>query len=112
MLTYNIPGHRRGDTWDGIPSIGIRINGIPAVLSGSLISMDFKEDYDSPVVLTLSTANSSILIQSSLSSINIPARIIDLPAATYKYELQVIYHDSVVKTYMGGTWAILPDITK
>jgi len=112
MLTYTIPKHRRGDTWDGISSIGIKVNNVPANLSGSLVTMELREDYDTPVVLTFSTTTSTIRIQNSLSSINIPARIINIPPATYKYDLQVIYPDSTTKTYMEGTWEIYFDVTK
>lgn len=112
MLTYNIPRHLRGDTWDGINAIGIKINNIPVNLSGALVIMELREDYDSPVALTFSTATSTILIQNSLSSISIPPRIIDIPPATYKYDLQVVYSNTTTKTYMGGSWEIYFDVTK
>jgi hypothetical protein len=112
MLTYTIPKHRRGDTWDGISSIGIKVNGAPVNLSGSLITMEFREDYDSPVALTFSTATSTIIIQPSLSSIKIPPIKITIPPATYKYDLQIIYPDSTTKTYMEGSWQIYFDVTK
>ena len=112
MLTYNIPRHLRGDTWDGINAIGIKVNNIPVVLSGTLITMELREDYDTPVVLTFSTATSTILVQESLSSISIPPRLIDIPTATYKYDLQVVYPNTTTKTYMGGSWEIYFDITE
>jgi len=112
MLVYNIPKHRRGDTWDGIPSIGIKVNNVPVNLSGSVISMEFREDFDSPVVLTFSTLTSSIIIQNSLSSIQIPPHLIDISPGIYKYDLQVVYPDTTTKTYMGGSWEIYFDVTK
>lgn len=112
VAIYNIPKHRRGDTWDGIPSIGIKENGIPVNLSGAFISMEFREDYDSPVAFSFSTAASTILIQESLSSINIPARIIDVPPSTYLYDLQVVYPTTRTKTYLQGSWEIYFDVTK
>lgn len=112
MLVYNIPKHRRGDTWDGINSIGIKINNTPVNLSGSVVTMELREDFDSPVALTFSTLTSTIHIQSSLSSINIPPRIVDIAPGVYKYDLQVIYPNSTTKTYMEGTWEIYFDITK
>jgi hypothetical protein len=112
MLTYNIPKHRRGDTWDGISGIGIKVNNIPVNLSGSTVTMEFREDFDSPVALSLSTTTSTIHIQNNLSSINIPPYIINMVPGIYKYDMQVTYPDTTTKTYMGGTWEIYFDVTK
>ena len=109
---YNIPRHRRGDTWDGILALGFKENGIPVNLSGAVVSMELREDYDAPVALTFTTNDSSILIQNSLSSINIAPRIIDIPPATYLYDIQVVYPTMRVKTYLQGSWEIYFDITK
>ena len=111
MLTYNIPKHRRGDTWDGINSIGIKVNNTPVNLSGAIVKMDFREDFDSPVVLTFSTETSTILIQPSLTSVNIPHRLINIPVGMYKYDLQVEFPTGIVKTYMNGVWEIFYDVT-
>lgn len=110
-MTYNIPKHRRGDTWDGINKIGITINGIPAVLSGARVAMQLREDYDAPAVLSLTTDTSAIIILPDLSSVKILPTIIDIQPATYKYDLQVTYPNLTVKTYLEGTWEIYFDIT-
>ena len=115
--TYNIPKHRRGDTWKGINAIGIKINGTPIVLSDSQIDMEFREDYDAPVALKLSTTNSTISVLPSLSAFTIPPLLIDIPPATYKYDTQVTTNKSsptlsAIDTYMDGTWEIYFDITK
>lgn len=109
-MTYNIPSHRRGDTWDGINSIAISVNSVPVVLSGSKITMEFRQDIDSPVVMTFSTETSTIQILNA-NTIRIPARKIEVPFGTYQYDLQVTYSTGVVKTYMSGIWEIVPDIT-
>lgn len=112
VAIYNIPKHRRGDTWDGILSLGIKENGVPVNLSGSVVSMELREDYDAPVTLTFTTTDSSISINANLSSISIPARIIDIPPSKYMYDIQVTYPTSRTKTYVQGNWEIFFDITK
>lgn len=112
-MTYNIPRHRRGDTWDGINTIGIKVNGVPVNLSAAEVSMEFREDYDSPVALKLSTTTSTISVLPNLSSIKVLPVLIDIPPATYKYDLQVTYTvpPTSVKTYLEGAWEIYYDIT-
>lgn len=112
VATYNIPKHRRGDTWDGITAIGIKENGIPVNLSGAVISIEFREDYDTPVALTLSTLTSTISVLPTLSAVTVPAIIVDIPPATYRYDLQVVYPTTRTKTYMQGNWEISFDVTK
>jgi hypothetical protein len=112
-MTYNIPDHRRGDTWDGINSITISVNGSPINLVGATIKMEFRQSLDSPVVLTLSTADNSIIIFNALNgNIQIPPKKIEIPFGKYFYDLQVTYSNGVVKTYMEGSWEIRADITE
>lgn len=110
-MTYNIPPHRRGDTWDGINKIGITINGVPVNLTGAVVTMELREDYDAPAVLTLSTTTSTITVLPDLSSIQIPPVIVDVQPATYRYDIQVTYPNLQVKTYLEGKWEIYFDIT-
>jgi hypothetical protein len=111
--TYNIPRHRRGDTWQGFNKIAITIDGAPINLSGCSIKIEFREDYDAPVALTLSTETSTIVIQSGLSSISVPPLIIDIPPGTYNYDLQITNNIvNTINTYMEGKWEIYYDITK
>jgi hypothetical protein len=111
-MIYNIPEHRRGDTWDGINSIALTQNGQPVNLSGALVKMEFRLGIDDPVALTLSTENGSIqVISPGLSSVRILPRIIEIPFAKYYYDLQVTYPTGIVKTYITGTWPITPDYT-
>ena len=110
MLTYNIPDHLRGDTWNGINSISLSKDGLPLQLSGANILMQFRKDVDSPINLELSTANGGITIMNAVSGIiQIPPALITMNYGTYQYDLQVTLAGNYVKTYMKGTWKILPD---
>jgi len=112
MLTYNIPDHIRGDTWNGINSISLSKDGNPLQLSGANILMQFRKDVDSPINLELSTSNNGITITSAVSGIiQIPPALITMNYGTYKYDLQITLLDKSVKTYMKGTWTIVPDIS-
>lgn len=112
-MTYTIPAAKRGDTWDGINSIAIAVNGAPINLTNAIVKMEFRQSIDSPVTLTLSTSTSSILITNALSGvIQIPPKKVEMPFGDYMYDLQVTYPTGVVKTYMSGTWEITPDITE
>lgn len=111
-MIYTIPRHRRGDTWDGINTIGIKVNGIPVNLSGAQVIIEFREDYDSPVALTLSTLTSTISVLPNLSSVKVLPVLIDIPPTTYKWDLQINYPDTTVKTYLEGTWEIYYDISE
>jgi len=112
-MTYTIPPHKRGDTWNGINSITITVNNVPVDFTGASIKMEFRQSIDSPVVLTLSTETSSIIITNPPAGvIQIPPRMIEIPYTKYFYDLQVTFPNDVVKTYMSGSWTITPDITE
>ena len=113
MALYNIPTHRRGDTWDGISSISISRNDLPFNLADKTAKMQLREDIDSPVVLELSIENGSILYDNVANALQIPPRIIIVPPGTYKYDLQVTSFDGTFnKTYLEGSWTIVADITE
>lgn len=112
-MTYDIPTAKRGDTWDGINSICISVNGVPANLTGASIKAEFRKSIDSPVALTLSTDNGGIVVINPTGGlIQFPPKLIEIPFGTYMYDLQVTYANGVVKTYFSGTWIITPDITE
>lgn len=111
--TYNIPDHRRGDTWDGINSVAINSNDQPINLTGAIIKMQLREDVDSPAALTLSTTGSTIVITNALQgTFTIPPILVDIPFGKYLYDIQVTFANGVVKTYVKGTWEIVADITE
>lgn len=113
MKKYDIPKHRRGDTWVGINSISIATNGVPVDLTGAVIKIDFRKDIDYPAVLSLSTTNGSIVItQPTQGKFTIPPRIVDIPFGVYIYDLQVTFANGVNLTYMEGGWEIVADITE
>lgn len=112
-MTYNIPSHRRGDTWDGISSIVITSNGQPVNLTSAAIKMELREDIDAPAVFTLSTTDSTIVITNpAQGTFTIPPILVDIPFGKYLYDIQITFANGVVKTYVDGSWEITADITK
>ena len=107
MILYTIPAHKRGDTWDGLSSVSVSTS-----LSGATISMELKQTPSSPTALKFSTTDSTITIHPSLTAFSIPARIINIPPASYFYDIQINFPSGVVKTHMGGKWEITYDITE
>ena len=113
MKLYTIPAHRRGDTWDGIYSITLSINGTPINLTNCVISMELRESPDAPSALKFSTANNTIVILNALGGIiQIPPRKIEIPPGRYIYDLQIDFPNQQTKTYMSGSWEITFDVTE
>jgi hypothetical protein len=108
MILYEIPPHISGDTWYGIGSITFLRSNSALNLSGAYLEMEVKYSIASPSVLTLSTANSGIVILNPPLSgmITIPEIIVDIPPATYQYYLKLILPSGETQTEMGGSWRI------
>jgi len=112
ILTYNIPDHLRGDTWNGFPSISITRDGNPLPLSGANVLMQFRKDVDSPVALELSTDNGGVTITDPINGVlSVPPVLITMQYGTYHYDLQVVLPNGYTKTYMKGNWNIVGDIS-
>jgi hypothetical protein len=113
MLTYDIPAHLRGDTWSGISSIVIQTGGVPVDLTNAIIIMQVREEVDSPVVLELSTTNGAVQIANdpTIGTFSFLPLIVDIPFDSYIYDIQITLQTGYVKTYLTGSWEILPDIT-
>lgn len=93
-MTYDIPAHITGDTWDGIPLMSFSENNSAFDLNGASFTMSVKSVFNiaSPNVLPLSTSASSILILSPASAgrISILPRIVDIPVGNYSWSLTMV----------------------
>jgi hypothetical protein len=112
-MTYDIPAHKAGDTWQGIPSITIFRNGSALDLTGATAKMQVRFKTDSPSVIDFSTQDNTITFLTSVSGlINIPPRLVDLPPATYIYDLKITLATGEVKTFLEGDWPITSHVTR
>lgn len=111
-MTYDIPAHITGDTWDGIPTLNLSENNSAVNLTNASISMFVKSVFNlaSPNVLSLTTQNSGISISSPASSgnISIPESVIDIPVGNYSWGLTATLSSGKIKTYYMGNWKIIP----
>jgi hypothetical protein len=114
-MTYNFPNHISGDTFKGISSIALLEKGTPINLTDCSVYVQFRSIFNlaSPVVFEFSSDAGNIgVIIPSLGVITIPSQIIDVPAGEYEYDLQVMFPNGSIKTYLKGKFKILPSITR
>ncbi len=114
-MTYNFPDHYSGDTFMGISSITLLENGTPINLTNCGIYAQFRpvSNLANPVFFELSSdLDAIIIIAPSLGMITIPEQIIDIPAGDYAYDLQVIFPNGYIKTFLNGKIKILPQLTR
>jgi hypothetical protein len=112
MYTYNFPDHYKGDTFEG-KVFTLQVNDEPAPLEGASIKMDLRKNNKetTPLTLRLSTGNGITILNPASGIFSIDNQMIDIPAETYVFDIQITFSNQEVKTYVGGTWTILQDVT-
>lgn len=112
-MIYNIPAHKAGDTWKGIAGITIFRDGSALDLTGATAKMQVRFQIDSPTVVEFSSQNNTITFIAPTSGIlSIPPQIIDVPPATYLYDLEITLASGEVKTWLEGKWPINSHVTR
>ena len=111
-MTYNFPIYRKGDTFKGV-SFTVTVNGVASDLTNATIKMMLKTSTNSSTPsVTLSTANGKIVITSAFEGkFKVIPHIVAISDGFYYYDIQITYQDGTVKTYIDGSWKVLPDIT-
>lgn len=110
-MIYKICEHISGDTWCGIATIVLKENDIPINISGAYIEFVVKYSIASPELVSLTTTNSGINIESPvLGLISIPQTVIDIPPGKYGWYLNMKLPSNKTRTYLNGIWEILPRI--
>lgn len=108
-MNYNIDPHITGNTWDGL-NFTFSVNGSALNLSDTYIEFEVKSFHNlaSPVVLSLTTKNSGILIINPLfGGILIPEQVVSIPVGKYAWSLTLSSRNEI-KTYLDGVWQIVP----
>ncbi len=104
--------HYKGDTFLEVP-FEILIDSVPLNLTGALIKMQLRKNYEKDVVLEFSTTNNKIqIINSSLGTFKIVEQIIDIESFNYIYDLQITLASGEVETYIKGKFNIANDVTR
>jgi hypothetical protein len=108
MNNYDLPSVNQGNTFEGVDFI------LPTdshyELDNAIAKIHIR---NSPVnALVKEFISPNTLIITLPHKITLPTQIIDIPAGTYKYDLQITFSDGRVKTFIGGSWVINPVITQ
>ncbi len=108
--------HKSGDSWPGLPSIAITVDGEPLDLTGATIRMQFKQFIsDSIAALSLSSQGGSpgiVVAEDPTTGVfSVPRRVIPLKPGRYFWDIEVT-HDSQPVTYVAGTWQITSDVSR
>jgi hypothetical protein len=101
----------RNDTWG--QTFAILANDVAVNLAGSTIVIQVRESASSSTsLLTLSTTTSTITITGASNNQVTLNKVVNIPAGTYTYDMNVTFPSGVVKTYIWGTFIVQEDITK
>lgn len=103
----------RGDTFKEYP-FQILINSVPLDLTDAVIKIDIKKEPCYLPVLTLtSVASNGITITDAVNGrFVINQQIINIPAFSYKYDVQITLADGTVNTFVGGLFQVINTITE
>lgn len=110
---YDWPEIRTGDTFSGITSMQIVVNGAPPTYPIVSARIHFRTDPDGEgaPALELSTPSGITIVNAATWTISIPGFLVTLPPAVYYYDLETVDSNGQIRTYVAGYWDILEDVT-
>jgi hypothetical protein len=101
----------RNDTWSQVFTISA--NSVAVNLTGCTIIIQVRKTASSSdVVLSLSSADTSIVIGGVSSNQITLKKVVNIAAGSYVYDMNVTFPSGLVKTYVWGTFFVQEDITK
>ena len=105
--------HIKGDTFEAV-NFQMLVNTVPLNLTGAILRMQLRKEYGGVVFLSLtSVASAGITITTPASGLfKINKQIINLDAANYIYDIELIKSDGTIKTYISGNFYITNDVTR
>jgi hypothetical protein len=115
-MTYNIPDHKKGDTFLGL-DIEVLVDDVLIDTADYEVKLQVRRSPNktSPVVLEFSTEAFTIERVEPTSSgvIRLVEQIVDIPAGTYVYDIQFdeLSDRGLRKTWLEGTWKITTEVT-
>ena len=109
--TYNFPDHIKGDTMQAV-NFTVTVNSSALDLTGATIKMDLRTSNGNLRKRFSSVDDDGISITNAAGGVfSVLEQIIDVPAMTYNYDIEITLSDDTVNTYISGTWTILQDQT-
>jgi hypothetical protein len=105
--SLSLPSVYEGTTWEGIGSVTLqRPAGTPLPLEGAHLKMIYRRAGERRVRLSLSTGAGIQITDPAAGVFQVPARILDLPAGTYYWEIIVTFSSGEVVPLFVGTQEI------
>jgi hypothetical protein len=111
-MSYNFT-HIKGDTFDEMP-FAILKNAVAVNLTGAIIRMQLRSECGGLIALSLtSVASAGITITNAVGGLfKINKQIINIASGNYAYDLEILFSDGTVKTWLSGEFLIECDITR
>jgi hypothetical protein len=110
----NLPDAIKGDTWDGI-IFTVKVNDVAVDLGGStIITMDMRLTPTGVVAKNFTTVGGggiTILSPTSAGKFQLDPWDVDIDANIYCYDIQILFDNGETKTYIGGNFEIIQDVT-
>jgi hypothetical protein len=105
--------HIKGDTFEAV-NFAMILNSTVLNLTGCTLRMQLRKEYGGVIFLSLtSVASAGITITNAAGGLfRINRQIINIDAANYIYDIELIKSDGTVKTYISGNFSITNDVTR
>jgi len=105
--------HIKGDTFEAV-NFAMILNSVVLNLTGCTLRMQLRKEYGGVIFLSLtSVASAGITITNAATGLfKINRQIINIDAANYIYDIELIKADGIVKTYISGNFSITNDVTR
>ena len=90
------------------------VNSVALNLTGCTLRMQLRKEYGGIVYLSLtSVASAGITITTAATGLfKINKQIINIDAANYIYDIELIKADGTIKTYISGNFYVTNDVTR
>jgi hypothetical protein len=106
MKTVNFT-HKRGDTFYAT-LFNVKVNNVDLDLTGAVILMQLRKEAGGVIALS-----PDLTITDALGGdFQIDEQIINIPACTYQYDIQITLADDTVVTWISGLFIINDDISR
>jgi hypothetical protein len=111
-MSYNFT-HIKGDTFEAV-NFALVKNSVVVNLTGATIRMQLRSECGGLIALSLtSVANAGITITNAAGGLfRINQQIINIASGNYLYDLEILFADNTVKTWLSGEFLIECDITR
>lgn len=112
-VNYKMNDHYKGDTFEGVRfTIKDSSTELPIDLVGASIFIDFRSGNEKGASVLKISLGSGITLEDAINGVfTIDSFVLDWRARIYHYDIQIVFLDGTVKTYVKGTINITQDTT-